>query len=305
MTRQRALRILVSLGVALLFWLSVKLSATYHTVVEVPVSYSNLPAGLRLRRPLPQRLSIEVDGRGAQLLAHSLGAADTLTVDLSPAVRTGRLPREQLALQVEGFFPSSVQVRSIRPDTLRLDAELKVLRRLAVAPQVTLVPAEGWWQRGGLSMVPDSVLVLAPEGAVRGLSAWPTVALTLEAEGANLAATVPLATGDDVAAEPASVRVTADFERFSGGALLLPLRVANAPSGAQVSLQPAQVRVHYQAPWQGFEQVEPDDFELVIDAAQLEAGGRYVAPVVTRQPGEVRRLRLEPPVVQVRVSRRY
>ena len=294
----------VSLGVALLFWLSVKLSAHYHTVVEVPVAYRNLPSALQLRAPLPPRLAIEVDARGAQLLAHALGGDDTLRLDLADAARSGALPRERLLLQVEGHFPATVQVRSIRPDSLALQLEQKGLRQLPVYAPLTVVPPPGWWQQGPLRLVPDSVRVLAPRELLDSARHWPTPALTLVADVPRWRQQVPLLPLGQALAEPASVTVEADFERYTEGRLRLPLTVANLPPGAQLRLAQPQVQLRYLAAWAEFPYLDADDFTLEVDAAQLHPDSPYLPVRVVRAPAGVRGLQVDPPLVRAVLSRR-
>lgn len=301
----RAVRLIMSLGMALLFWLSVKLSATYHAVLEVPVSYVALPRALSLTSPPPAAVTVDVDSRGWLLMMRALRRGrDTLVLDLSTTVRSGTLSPEHLRVQVDDYFSSGVTVRSIQPDSIRLRIEAKVFRRLPVALRVGVTPAPGYLLTAAPAPTPDSVLVLAPQRMLDSLTAWPSKPLQLRQVAELRQVTVPLARRTGAFTEPTEVRVSVQAERYTEGVIDLPLTVVNAPRGATVRLDPATVRLRYQAPLSQFSSLQPFDFAAAIDMSTASEAGALVTPVVTRLPPEVRFVRLEPRLVRVVVSYR-
>ena len=297
----------LSLAIAVGLWVSFSLRETYTVDADVRLRVATLPDGqaLRTRPPPVARATFRGEGWKLLLLARTVPVvslfADAEAVDLEKAVAASVLP-------------AGVDVRGVRPQTVRLDLDRRVTRRVPVRLVSGIYADPSFGLLRAPRLLPDSVTVSGAASLVDRLDAWPTV--RLDVPGARASFTVPVALQDTLAGlVVASVRTTTvqvAIAEFTEGTRSLAVRVANAPRGAPpVRTEPARVQATYRVP------ITRDDaygraarapgFSAVVDyrdiARDTTSGSVAVA---ARVPAglDVRDVRLSPPRVEYFIVRR-
>ena len=234
----------LSLAVAVGLWVSFSLRETYTVVADVRLRVAAVPDGqaLSARPPPVARATFRGEGWKLLLLARTAPVvslyADAEAVDLERAVAASGLP-------------AGVDVQGVRPQTIRLDLDRRVVRRVPVrlVSSIRTDPSFGLLRPPRL--LPDSVTVSGAASLVDRLDAWPTV--RLDAADARASFTVPVALQDTLAglvtASGRTTTVQVSIAEFTEGTRSLPVRVANAPRGAPaVRTEPARVQATYRVP---------------------------------------------------------
>ena len=72
-------------------WLLEALRKNYETVIQIPISYVNVPNDYLITNELPQKTRITITGRGTSLLSHRYGKRfDPLKVDVGKFMKRNR-----------------------------------------------------------------------------------------------------------------------------------------------------------------------------------------------------------------------
>lgn len=297
LTAFRVVRFILSLGLAVGLWLLTQLSRPYDTTLRVPVTYTSLPAGVKLIKPLPKELILTVHGSGLKLLGYKMGLnLDTLQVNLADAMGARYMVTQRLQPQVSAQFPT-FSVKYIDPDTLRLEIDPLVAKKLAVSIGVRLEPASGYRVVGLLQPQPDSVLATGTAAELASLVSWPTEQLTWP--GLTQPDIRPVALQSDPAVQitPSHINLGYEVVRYTEARLRIPLRALGLPPGYSLRMTPHEVEVVCWVPFDRYAELTPDDFDAVIDLRGASDQQYLVAPALARRPRWVENVQLLPEAI--------
>jgi len=148
---------LLSLLVATGLWMFVHGEGQGSLTIEAPLQVQGLPAGMMIVNDLPDRVRITITGLQSRL--HELQTRGLfIPLDASDITTPGVVHR---ALQLSAIhLPAGLRVEKVRPDTLELQVDRKIRRRIPVRPVFEL-PA-GWKVRD-VSVTPAKIDLTGPE----------------------------------------------------------------------------------------------------------------------------------------------
>jgi YbbR domain-containing protein len=136
----------VLLAVAL--FLHVRTEAREDRLLDIPLRWKNLPAGLVLKDPVPETVEVKVRANGKQFLKFQFGRPEVV-IDLNDVGPGTTFTRLLTPGDVES--PSNVDaevVEVVRPRTVALEVDEKVEKEIRILPVVTSSPARGHTVRG-------------------------------------------------------------------------------------------------------------------------------------------------------------
>ncbi|MDP4200429.1 MAG: hypothetical protein Q8922_07170 [Bacteroidota bacterium] len=150
----------VALVFSALLWAYVRLSAAYESDVDLPVKLIP-PKGYALASGLPQTLHTRLRGAGWQIMTMNFTKNSDFTFDLSERVVGGSggsllLKGDEIANAA--VLPSELRVLKVEPDSLRLDFDRLVAKRLPVEARIDVRPSRGYVV-GKTTITPSYVLV--------------------------------------------------------------------------------------------------------------------------------------------------
>ena len=179
-------------GVALILWGVISLSDTYVWRIDVPLEVRIDTTNEALAEPIPQTLRVEAYGDGWTLMQMILDDDIVCRIDLptGASMREEVLPGDSLRfyrydqrdLEARINTPSSIQIRSIRPGSLRLVVTDLARKRVPLFydQSYTFNTREGFQIIGRPSVYPDSVTLSGSPEALDQISFWRTEPLPLE-----------------------------------------------------------------------------------------------------------------------------
>jgi YbbR domain-containing protein len=291
---------LVSVGLAVLIWLTVSGEQIAERSLRVPLEVRNIPAALEVVGEQPSAVDVRVRGHSG-ILARLQPGEIVATLNLGGA-RPGRRLFHLVTDDVQA--PFGVEVSQVAPQTIALEFERSATKSVGVMPAVEGEPAPGYVVRRIVSD-PATVDVVGPESRIRGV----TEAITepVEVNGATAAVrdivTVGVADGALRLKEPRTARVTveitpAPIERTIDG---VPVRVRNLSPNLTARLTPSVVRLHVRGAAEELRAIQADTVEAFVDLAGL-VSGRYNLPVRTAPRSDVGVTRVEPATVTVTIK---
>src|SRR6058998_2372289 len=152
---------LLSLGLAVLLWMTVSGEETVERGLRVPLELQ-VPAGLELTGEVPATVDVRVRGASGTLSRVSTG--DVVAVLDLRSARSGRRLFPLTPDQVR--VPFGVEVVQVQPSALAMAFEPSASRQVPVMPAVDGRPAAGYVV-GPMTADPKTVEVIGPETAVR------------------------------------------------------------------------------------------------------------------------------------------
>jgi len=299
-TRHFGLKVL-SLGLALLMWMTVAGEETVERGLRVPLEYQQFPAGLELQGDFPPTVDVRVRGTSGALSRVSPG--DVVAVLDLRAARPGRRLFHLTPEQVRA--PFGVEVVQVTPPSIVMAFDTSASKSVPIVPALDGRPAPGFVV-GKWTVDPPSVEVIGPASSVGRV----TEALT---EPVNLAGVRDRVTEDvTVGVLDPSLRVKTP-RTASVTVQILPAPLEHKLCGRPVHLRnlaanlsaeavPSAVDVTIRGSREALNRLEPDDVAAYVDLAGLGAG-QYTLNVRADSSLEAGVTHIEPASVQVRVFR--
>jgi YbbR domain-containing protein len=291
---------LLSVGIAILLWLTVAGEQVVERTVLIPLELVNTPPGLELIENPPATVSVRIRGASSTLSEIDRGA-----VVAQLDVRDAR-PRRQFyghLSPADVRVPFGVEVLQVSPGMVPLRLDQTVSKPVKVRVRYEGRPAEGYVV-GRVSSVPDTVTIEGPASVVASIEEAETEAIAVHESAARLTETVSVRVNDPLVRlrPPQVARVTIEVnpeprERTLAG---VPVGVRNGRAKTTSSLDPAVVSVEVRG--------DPAVVEALTAASLLawadlagRAPGRYNLPVLVDVPPGVELVRTIPARVSIRV----
>jgi hypothetical protein len=296
---------LLAAGLALLLYLHVHGTKTVEREVDLPLRLENLPDSLILLETPPPTARVRVSGPAQELLFLRFVPRAGVQVDLArahpPAVRRALMPSDvdlgsEDRLVVQGI---------VEPQAVELAVDRRIDRTLPVRVVFSGQPPAGYLLLSTRAD-PNKVVCSGPSTRLADLREIATRPVDLAGRRDAFTTRVELAVDPQlVDCNPATVNVECAVEREQQRALVdRPVTVRNPGDGMTVEIRPAQVTVTLSGPQQAVESLDPDDIQVVLDAAALVPGNYQGVPLEPQLPAWAHLDSVVPDSVAVVVRRR-
>ncbi len=296
-TKERITRLIILL-IALVFWLFVKLSKEYRTSETFSV-VCDLPDTLAWSNPPPKSVHVTYSGEGWSLL-HSY-SKKPIHISL-PNLKLGQnnLERREIVPFLEKRFSSGVHIIDFTPDNFSFAVDKKLTKTLPVKVYYKPTFRPGYTQKGPLFVVPDSVEVLGPRSTLEAMNSVGTELWTPQDCKSSIIdhRLKLLDENHTLTLKPDAVLVTLNVEQLTEKSFFVPITLLNAQDSIRVF--PDKVKIFFSIPLSQFDKVNPNDFELVADFAEVKPGSSMnTLPIqVRKQPNIISNLRFRSKAIE-------
>lgn len=292
---------LLSLGLALLLWMSVAGEEIVERGLRVPLELQQFPPGLELQGEPPVNVDVRV--RGASEALSRVGAGDVFAVlDLhgaTPGRRLFHLTPEQVRV------PFGVDVVQVSPATVALAFERSATKQVKVTPSIEGLPAPGY-VLGAVTADPGVADVVGPESAVKRVEDALTEPVNVTGARDTVHETVTLGLFDPSLRLKGSRTTTVTVQVLPGPVehtfRSVPIHLRNLPPSLSAEANPSTVNVTIRGSRDAVNRVDPDELNVFVDLQGLGSGTYTVTPhgVASSQAGVIR---IDPSTVQVHITR--
>jgi len=291
----------LSLGLALLLWVTVAGEQTVERGLRVPLEFQQFPAGLELQGEIPATVDVRVRGTSGALSRVSPG--DVVAVlDLRgarPGQRLFHLTPEQVRT------PFGVEPLQVRPPSLVMTFDTSTSKSVPIVPMLDGRPAPGFmvskWR-----VEPESIEIVGPRSAVAKVTQALTEPVDLSDTREPLNETVAVGLVDPAVRlktpRPAAVSVQIVPAPIEHKLRAQPVHLRNLATNLTAEAMPATVDVTIRGTRDALSHVEPDDIAAFVDLAGLGAG-QYALTVRADPSREAGVTHVDPSSVQVRIFR--
>lgn len=273
------------MGIALVFWLLIKLSQTYRAEKQVGFDIE-LPDHKTLAHLPPADFVASLEGTGWDLLLdHFRARRLTLTYDMQETNQLA-LGRGQLRTDIKArLYSNDIRIIEVNYDNLNLVAEPLAQKKVPVQLRQQLSFAPEHQLKGNILLTPDSVLLTGPKSLIEQYGSWPTDSLVLSGLEQSQARSLPLARPPvEVSCSPGTVTAEIEVEPFTEKSVYVPLVVRNAPDSLRVF--PDKVTVTCKIGLSYYDQINSSGFlaEIDLKGVALNSAGNTIPIRLTRKP---------------------
>ncbi|PHN08350.1 YbbR-like domain-containing protein [Flavilitoribacter nigricans] len=282
--------LLSCIGIALVFWILVKLSQEYTSQKQVSFTYL-APEDLALTNIPPDDVYATLKGTGWNLMFEYL-ANSTIPVHFNIGeVGEFNLNRAQLRAELLAALASKeLDITEINYDEINLRAEEKSTKRVPLRFRLRLEFAPEHHLSAPLRIDPDSVTLTGAYSVLNNFTSWPTDTL----EFLDLTNTVTLAIPvqkppPEIQLSARETELTIPVESYTEKSFFVPVTLKNPPSDS-LKVFPDKIKVSFAVGLSQYDSVHYTDFQLMADlkATSLEKGKNTVPVEITAQPKAVK-----------------
>lgn len=287
--------LIICIGIALIFWLLVKLSQEYRSTREVTLTF-NIPEDKTFSSAPPNDLRVQIEGAGWDLMFDYFANRQVkLVYDLMQTDRM-TLSRGQLRTDIlNQLSANDLTIVELNYDNINLVLEEKVSWKVPVVLATDLSFSTGYHLKEPVSIDPDSVTVTGPRSMLNSIRQWGADSLILKNLKISQEKYVSLAKPPrEISLSNDRVRTIVPVEQYTEKSLFVPLTVLNAPDSIKVF--PANVQVRCIVGLGQYNSLGAKDFELVLDLKDVPVSeSKNTAPInLVRRPEYVKLLSFSP-----------
>jgi len=303
---RRVATFLACVALSVLFWLMMNLSKDYTIVVSYPVEYVNTPQDKVISNQLPQTIDIEIRARGFFLLAYTFREAQTVLIDLDdskPSVIKNYyyLLTNQRMNKITEQFSSRIRIQRVIPDTIFLNFNKKITKRVPVKANITMTTDNQYQQSEPIRLQPDYVNVSGAADVVDKVDFIETAPVSLKNVNASRSVSLDLITNTElgeIELSPKQIKALISVKKYTEGSIDLPVEAINLPSGYSLKAFPDKVTVKYNVAFDNYGKINALQFRAVIDYKKAEPNSNKLKVVLEKFPAEVRSIKLFPEKVE-------
>ena len=286
---------LLSIGLAALIWFIVSGEQIVERAMRIPLEFTNLPAELELVGDAPDLVDVRVRGSSGAL--GRIPAGELVAVVDLRAARAGQRLFHLTPGEVRA--PFGIQVVQISPSNVPVTFEKSATRVVPVVPEVEGEPGDGFMV-GAVTADPPTVTVVGPASAVARLTEAITEPVSVAGASEAVVETVNIGVTEPsvrlLSPGSAEVRIAVAAQPIEWAVAAVPVRAAE---GGAAQIAPSEVTVYVRGPREA-RGAGARDFDASVDIQGLRPG-LFELPVQVTAPARVGVVRVEPPMVRVRI----
>lgn len=290
----------IFLSVAL--WVYATLNTRMTALVVFPVNIL-LPPDRAAEGELPDAVQVKIRASGWELLnLRYVGAETQCLIDYSakPLGSNEFFVGKNDILQ--GLHPaiSLDKVTEIAPETFRIATGAVVEKRVAVKPQVSIIPRAGCTIVGGVAVRPDSITIRGNASLLQAVPHWKTERAELRDAVGPFAISLKLqdSLSNKISFVRLPVLVSGDIQLAAEQTFYdIPVEVVNAPADSLYRISPRRIAVTIRGGVQAVLSLSSESFKVRIDYAALKNDATGIVIPQPSSPPNVEIVNVEPRVL--------
>ncbi len=302
--RKDAKIIVVSLLIALIFWIVQKFSQSYTSTVTVQIKYE-MPETVTFSQEPIRTAEFMISGTGWDLVKLQWFAdLNTISIPLNDAaVQTlsGYTLREKIK-SILANYP--VNVLNVAPDIVQIHMEQAFRKTVPVKFNYDIEFYPDYDLNGPILLEPDSILVFGPQSYLDTIKSWPTEPIKLTNVRESIQTAIKLHSPDQsfVRLGSEKVQVNITVEQYTEKVLEVPIQFSmNRKGNTAFKFIPEIARIFVVVPLSRYDGLEAEAFKVIADEkAQTLKNETYILPLkVIEKPDYVRSIVIHPKTVEL------
>jgi hypothetical protein len=297
--RAKRLNVFV-LFLLLAFFISLlsKLTSSTTQTLQFELQPTKLPSRILLVEDRLPIVDVTITTNGFSLLKYAFKKLK-LNVDFSTLQKNETVYYwEQSAYRAEiaQFFNSSTIIENIHPTALTFDYATQFAKKVPVTINLQPEFVVGYDLKTPLRAQPDSITIVGPEQYLKAIDAVATEGLKMNAVKTDIDVALDLDIYDFpqyLKFSTTQVQVVGAVDKFTEGAVSVPVQLVNIPDGILVSIFPKEIPVVYYTSLSTYDAITPEDFRIECDFSTLDYASGVMVPKLVLYPSEAKTAALQ------------
>jgi hypothetical protein len=302
------------LAISTILWYLNKLNSDYTTVVDYPVTFTNIPRNQILVGSPPKSISLKVSGFGYSILRFRLAAPlSPIIINLSQLAMHSQSESDSKKFiitsmtrgMVSSQLSSDIQLVSVSPDTLFMEFTSLITKKVKVIPNVSFTFEKQHMQSGTLTIAPDSVTISGPASVIDTINSVQTHGLNLSKLSSTATHNLNLLPIKQIGFSHRKVSIEIPIDKYTEMELEVPIHVENIPSGTNLILLPNFIKLRCNVPMGMVYATKPKDFLVATNyiSSQMHSGNKLRVDLL-KYPSYLRVVDFEPKFVEFYIEKR-
>ena len=275
-----------------------KLSKIQTKTFTFQIDNSNLPQELVLLNKKDLKLNITLKAEGYKLIDYYF-KNPTMVFDFNTLNKLNdslfTWDRNSGYSELNSKFKRGEEILSITPDTLRFLYDINAVAKIPVQLNSRVGFMQGFDMINSFIITPDSITIVGPKSVISGWEYVTTDTLVLKEVNKNISKTVQLNIPKEYGQVKISdkyIQVSGEVEKFSEGAVNVPVSVKNVPEGFTLKIFPKDVTITFYTSLSVYNQVNGNEFKVECDYSKVTKNKPYLEPVLIAKPSNVKSARI-------------
>ncbi|MCX6275752.1 MAG: hypothetical protein NTV09_11160 [Bacteroidetes bacterium] len=270
--------ILICFLVSVVFWFLIAMSKSYSDKFIFPVKYKNFPGQRIVVNDLPESITLAVNTTGFRILAYRFtNKVEPVTIDVTESLGGMEgLKKDFIAVPSASFsddftrqLGNDYKITGFSPDSILFSFSTKITKRVPVLLQSEITMEKQYDTTGMALIEPDSVTISGPAALISSVENVRTALLKRTDVKSSIRMKLRLEMQHLITANVEEVNVTIPIEKFTEGALEIPIHAINVQPGYSLKTFPDKVKVRFRVSLSKYNDVRPEMFDAVVDAIGL------------------------------------
>lgn len=291
---QNTITFLISLLLASIFWILIKLSGDFETEQKAKIKYLNLPVDKVMINKPDSVLYFSTNNNGFDLLKQMiLNRNKTITINFDKAkylqtksdIKSYYIITNSLDQEIKYEFESNNEILNIKPDSLIFAFEKLASKKMKIELDLDLNFDPRFKQYKEIKAEPEMIEIFGPSSLLDSLQSIKTQKLSLNKINSNVDTVVKLLLPDEqFLVKNNKVRILMAVEEFTEGQIKIPIQL-KASANLHYKVFPSEALITYQVALKDFANIDPRDFEL--RATRDTTGAGRLQLQLSKQPDNV------------------
>lgn len=271
--------------VAFVFWFFLSLDNEVQRDFEIPASIDNVPDSVVLIGDAPSRINVVVSGKGSQLLSFEWGHLPELKfkfADIGSNSNVFYLSKARLESRIKDYFGQSVQVISVRPDSIKVPYTTSAGKRLPLKVLTNIRTNLQCVINGPITSNTDSISLYSVNPIPWNLKYVETEPVVLNDIRDTTTVVVALKPIPGVKMIPDKVKVRVPVEPLIAKRRQTQIDVINLPAGVGFLTFPSVVDLNYLVPMSRYNDDYP--FKAYVDYNSVNPSSSKVKVSLSPSP---------------------
>lgn len=286
---------LYTTGIALFFWIFLKLSKSYESNIDVKLDYNIEDRHAFIYSP-PAYVNVTLAAKGWDLLSLNTISRSSLSIDVYNRQRSV-ITAEELQSKISTIIGSDKSLKSLFLDNGQIDLEFdnRISKKVHLTENYTFNFDSGYdLKQDSVILIPDSVEISGPERLLDDINSWPLVDLQFSNLSKAINELVSLEESSPYAIDLKieKVRLRVPVEQVIEKKIYVPIKIYGLPDS--VVFYPKFVYLSCIVPMDAYDSITENDFSIVADIDTLNTSNNIALLRLNNQNAKARSVRFKP-----------
>ncbi len=283
------------------FWFVNALSTQRKASLTMPISYTGIPAGVKITTPLPQHINLVIKDEGIKLFQYGKRKLTTLRLNLSEHFTSEDNSFEIKAKDIENLIAATLlpttHLISFGPEEMNVQYVHLDWKKVAVRLRGSVETAHQHLFTAPTTITPDTIEILGAKAQIDTIDYVYTTRVDLINLKKSEQYIIDIdRTIQDIQYSQPTVMLHTSIERFTEKTLTLPINFINTPDTINIRTFPTEVNAVFNTPISSFKNISEKDIQVTFDYQAIDNSRRrtHKLKCTNMRPNLIHNLKIKP-----------